>query len=87
MRFNDAVAAEIRAELARQQLSGVRAAKSLGWTQNYISARLRGVVPLSLDDLQAIADLLEVPVTKFFEVTGTDVRTPGSCPPELEAAA
>lgn len=86
MSFNSAVAAEIRAELARQQISGVRAAKSLGWTQNYISTRLRGVTPLSLDDLEAIAKLLEVPVSQFTEVATLKVRRPGSCPP-LDVAA
>lgn len=81
MPVSDVVAAEVRAELARQQLSGVRAARQLGWTQNYISVRLRGVVPFSLADLEAMADLLEVPVTKFFQFAGSEVRRPGSCPP------
>jgi hypothetical protein len=44
------------------------------------------VIPFSISDLQAIADLLEVPVTKFFQIAGADVRRPGSCPP-LEVAA
>jgi transcriptional regulator with XRE-family HTH domain len=67
---HELVAAEVRAELARQQLSGVRAAKALGWTQNYISVRLRGVVPFDVTDLIKIADLLEVPVSVFFETAG-----------------
>lgn len=84
-----AIADEVRAAMARQHLSGVKAAKALGWTQNYISRRLSGVVPFDVVDLQAIADLLEVPVTNFFQVMGADVRRPGSCPPgnDLEAAA
>lgn len=68
MESHELVAAEVRAELARQQLSGVRAAKALGWTQNYISVRLRGEVPLDANDLIKIANLLEVPVGTFFEV-------------------
>jgi transcriptional regulator with XRE-family HTH domain len=67
---HELVAAEVRAELARQQLSGVRAAKALGWTQNYISVRLRGVVPFDVADLIKIADLLEVPVETFFSRIG-----------------
>ena len=63
-----AVADEVRAELARQRLSGVRAAKALGWTQNYIQRHLSGTVPFDVADLQALADLLEVPVTNFFQV-------------------
>lgn len=98
-----AIAGEVRAEMARQQLSGIRAAKLLGWTQNYISRRLSGTVPFDVADLQAIADLLEVPVTKFFphERAGEstrpyldprpgpagDVIKPGSCPPEFDLPA
>jgi transcriptional regulator with XRE-family HTH domain len=74
------VAAEVRAEMARQQLSGVRAARALGWTQNYISVRLRGTVPFDVADLIKIADLLEVPVSTFFETAG-GVRRPGTFPP------
>jgi transcriptional regulator with XRE-family HTH domain len=66
MASHEAVAAEVRAELARHRLSGVRAAKALGWTQNYISRRLSGAVPFDVADLAALADLLEVPVTTFF---------------------
>jgi hypothetical protein len=86
------VAAEVRAEMARQQLSGVRAAHALGWTQNYISRRLSGTVPFDVADLGALADLLEVPVGVFFEgpergkmILG--VRTTPSRPPASLAAA
>lgn len=61
------VADDVRAELARQRISGVRAAKRLGWTQNYIQRRLSGTVPFDVADLQAMAELLDVPVTRFFE--------------------
>ena len=71
-----AVADEVRAELARQRISGVRAAKALGWTQNYIQRRLSGVVPFDVADLQAIADLLEVSVTNFFPVQSPEIRKP-----------
>lgn len=67
MEPHELVAAEVRAGLARKQLSGVRAAKALGWTQNYLSVRLRGDVEFSVTDLVKIADLLEVPVSTFFE--------------------
>ena len=77
MEPHELVAAEVRAELARQQLSGVRAAKALGWSQNYLSVRLRGTVEFSVTDLFKIADLLEVPVSTFLEVKGARVRTLG----------
>lgn len=87
MAFQDDVAAEVRAELARRQISGRRLGLALGWSQYYVSARLRGEVPFSLADLKRMAEYLEVPVTKFFQLAGADVRRPGSCPPDLQAAA
>jgi len=74
MQPHELVAAEVRAELARQQLSGVRAARALGWTQNYLSVRLRGDVEFGVTDLVKIADLLEVPVSMFFDVKGARVN-------------
>lgn len=72
--LHQAIAAEVRAYLARRQLTGVATARRLGWTQNYMSRRLSGTAPFSLDDLQAVADLLEVPVTAFFDVPGSISR-------------
>lgn len=63
--------------MARQQLSGVRAARALGWTQNYISVRLRGTVPFDVTDLIKISDLLEVPVSVFFETPAGAARGGG----------
>jgi transcriptional regulator with XRE-family HTH domain len=60
------VAAEVRAEMARQRLSGRALAARLGWPQNRLSRRLAGDIPFTVDDLAAIAALLEVPVTRFF---------------------
>jgi transcriptional regulator with XRE-family HTH domain len=64
--FQDDVAAEVRAELARKKISGIRAAKALGWSQYYVSVRLRGEVAFSLADLEKMAEYLEIPVMKFF---------------------
>jgi transcriptional regulator with XRE-family HTH domain len=71
--------------MARQQLSGVRAARALGWTQNYISVRLRGVVPFDVADLIKIADLLEVPVSVFFDTAGGFRKGPRTTPPDRGA--
>lgn len=60
------VAGEVRAELARQRLSGRQAALRLGWTPPYLSRRLVGEIPFDVADLQALAELLDVPVTDFF---------------------
>jgi len=61
------VAAEVRAHLARQRISGRQAAFALGWKQPYIARRLSGEIPFDVSDLAKIADLLGVPVTAFFE--------------------
>lgn len=65
-RLPEAVAAEIRAELARQRLSARRAAARLGWTQAYLSRRLNGDVPFDVEDIEALADLLGVVPERFF---------------------
>jgi transcriptional regulator with XRE-family HTH domain len=63
----ESVAAEVRAYLGRARLSGRAAALRLGWTQQYMSRRLTGLTPFDVADLAAIADMLDVPVTAFFE--------------------
>lgn len=61
------VAAEVRAQLARAQYTGSRIARELGWTQRYMSRRLTGEVPFDVNDLAAIAEVLGVPVSSFFD--------------------
>lgn len=56
--FRELVAAELRAHLARQRLSGRALAKMLGENQTWVSRRLAGHVPLDTDDLQRIAEAL-----------------------------
>lgn len=60
---------EIRAEMGRQRLSGVKLAEILGWTQQTTSRRLRGEVALRLDELEQIARALRVPVEQFTDPT------------------
>lgn len=62
------VAAEVRAQLARRRVSGRQAAFALGWKQPYIARRLSGEIPFDVNDLTALADLLGLHVTEFFEV-------------------
>ena len=87
------VAAEVRAQLARAHWTGSRLARELGWTQPYTSRRLTGEVPFDVNDLDAIAGALGVPVSSFFAVLDFDrglltpqepARAPGQLRKELE---
>lgn len=65
--LQEQVASEIRAYLARRRISASRAAEALGWSQAYISRRISGVTAFDVADLEALAELLDVPVTAFFD--------------------
>ncbi len=73
------VAAEVRAELARQRISIRQAAFRLGWGQATAYRRLTGEAALDAGHLHQLAQLLGVPVATFFETAG--VRCPGILPP------
>lgn len=60
------VATEVRAYLARRRLSASKAAKAIGWKQQYLARRLSGDVPFRVDELEALAGLLGCRVTDFF---------------------
>ncbi|MFT9771111.1 helix-turn-helix domain-containing protein [Brevibacterium casei] len=57
-----AVAANVRAELARQGMSQRALADILGKSQTYIYRRLNGETPFTIDDLALIAGHLEIPL-------------------------
>jgi transcriptional regulator with XRE-family HTH domain len=63
LRLRDHVAEEIRALMARRRLSGVQLAARIDKSQGYLSRRLNGVQPFDVDDLEAIAGVLGVPVS------------------------
>ena len=83
----DDVAGEVRAWMARRQRSGANVARELGWTEVYLSRRLLGRVPFDVADLEALAVLLEVPASVFFEVPGGLRRAPISARSGLGLAA
>jgi len=63
--LNETARREIRAELARQGRTQSELAARLGWSRMYVSHRLNGSVVMSLDDLEAIAAELSVPVEQL----------------------
>lgn len=63
------IAAEVRAEMARQGLSQAKLATKLGWTQPRLSRRVtpgkNGLIPFTAAELLAVADKLGAPIAQF----------------------
>jgi hypothetical protein len=70
------VAAEIRAEMARQGVSQTKLSEVLGRSQAYVSRRLVEApeVPFHLADLECIAQHLGVPMAHFLPVDAARPR-------------
>jgi len=60
VRLTEQVAEEIRALLARRRISGRELARRIGASYSWVNFRLTGAQPLTLDDLDRIAAVLEV---------------------------
>ena len=72
-KFHERVAEEVRVLLVRRQIRAAELARTLGWTENYISRRLTGKIPFDVNDLDSLAQALGVPLTSLFpqpSVTG-----------------
>ncbi|MDG4796172.1 helix-turn-helix transcriptional regulator [Micromonospora sp. WMMD1082] len=69
--LSQAVAAEIRAEMGRQQKSGRAVAEAMGVSHIYLSRRLTGKVSLTLADLEKVAAALGVPASTFLPSPAT----------------
>jgi transcriptional regulator with XRE-family HTH domain len=63
--FAEQVAAEIRAEMGRQQVSNAALAELLGVSEMWVSRKKRGLTPLTLDEVQRIAEVLDVEVAEL----------------------
>jgi transcriptional regulator with XRE-family HTH domain len=58
--LREAVAMELRSELARNRISASRVAFAIGKDQPWISRRLTGQVAFDLDDLDAITQVMGI---------------------------
>ena len=67
-RLTQRVAAEIRAELGRQNLTGKRLAELLGVSHSWVSYRLTGQQTIDFDDIEQIAAALDVQVAQLLPV-------------------
>lgn len=65
------VAAEVRAEVARQQLTHKQLADQLGISQPQMTKRLNGVLAMDTTELDRIAEILGVPVSRFLIAPAT----------------
>lgn len=63
--FTRRVAAEVRAELARQKVSQEVLCGRIGMSQSTLSRRITGEYPFDTTELATIADALGVPVSRF----------------------
>jgi len=65
-RTKQAIAAEVRAEMARQQVTDEIVARSMDQTQPWFNRRKNGVVAFSGAELAAVAAFLGVEVGQFY---------------------
>lgn len=63
--FRQLLAAEVRAELARQQITGRQLARLVGESPAWAARRLAGGTAMDADDLQRIADAIQVPISQL----------------------
>lgn len=63
----ESVLIEIQAWMARRQMSQSELARQLGVSSPWVNKRLHGVVPISVDDIMAIAEVLDVSPMTFFD--------------------
>ena len=60
--LSELVAAEVRAEMARRNRRGIDLAEHLDISGAALSAKLNGRTPFTLNELQRVADWLDVPL-------------------------
>lgn len=56
------VASNVRAEMGRTRTAQAVIAKKMGRTQQFVSRRLTGQTPFTLEEIAEIAAILDVPV-------------------------
>lgn len=71
-RLADLVAEELRALLARRRISGRQLARELGESPSWVNFRLTGHTAIGLNDLQRIAEVLQVTPTDLLPSKPSD---------------
>jgi transcriptional regulator with XRE-family HTH domain len=81
--LSDYVAGEIRAMIGRKRTSGRELAGRLGVSRSWVSYRLTGNTEITLNDLERIADALDVEITALLPVRSHNKT---SSPPPVRAS-
>lgn len=63
--YAEGIAAEVRAEMARQKKTGKDLSSTLGLTQSTTSRRLTGEVPFDMAEIFTVSDWLGIAVTEL----------------------
>jgi transcriptional regulator with XRE-family HTH domain len=74
--LNELVASEIRAWLGRRRLTGRQLAAKIGASQTWTATRLRGEQEITLNDLERIADALDVEIAALLPSTVNKTYSP-----------
>jgi transcriptional regulator with XRE-family HTH domain len=70
------VSMEVRAQMGRAGINMTRLGQITGTNQQYWSRRLTGLTPFDVDDLAALAYILQVPMSTFIPAVTPEEPTP-----------
>lgn len=68
-RLTEDVAGNVRAEMARRRIGQPQIAQALGLSQASVSRRLMGQTPIDVNELEVIAQVLDVPISTLLPAT------------------
>lgn len=63
--LNRSIASEIRAMLARREITQGAFARQCGWSIAFFSRRMNGEVPFNTDEIERIAKELDIPLDQL----------------------
>jgi transcriptional regulator with XRE-family HTH domain len=87
MRFQKSLATEVRVHMVRRGLNGRQLADRLGWNPMRVSSKLAGNSRLTVDELDQIAAVLNVPLATLIADACTARGTTQPAVYEYEMAA
>lgn len=74
VKYSETIPREIRAEMARRDISQFELATRIGWRQQKLSRRMSGRVPITINDLETIAEALGDNLRIELTTSGKGVR-------------